>query len=336
MSEKHTPRWRKHLIGWGIALGLVGAVFAAGAIYQWNGERETDPRAMVEEYLQAIADGDAERANELVPPADEIAQRERIEVVTRDAGTPEHLESLLTNAAMADVEPISDIEVGERYVDVVEGIEGSYIDVAYSVGGERVERTLELVPDGLHRDRFQKWRIADPLISIAYVRTDRNVESFEYSVGDAELTALRMIDRNRLAQAGSAEGFDAATGHAIALYPGVYDAAFAGGELLEPATSTMSIGVEETAVLWEFETTATDALAERVATLAGEDLETCLSLPAFGNMDLSPTSRAGLVEDYCLTHGERVPVEWGVRAADFRVAEAPASDDPVAGDGRIA
>jgi hypothetical protein len=122
-------------------LGLAGL----GAVLVVNAVVHT-PEAAAEEYLAAVADGDVERVLEqLDAPLEGRGVLLAPEVLSSD-----------------DFTPISDVRVGR----VDRSVRSAVVHVGYTVDGQRVEDSLEMVPGKSRYGLLRTWRVAEGLPGI--------------------------------------------------------------------------------------------------------------------------------------------------------------------------
>lgn len=154
-----------------------------------------------QEYLDAIAAGDIERANELVP-------------AVPDLGLPATADGR-TAAAIAGWTPISEPQV----VDSFETPEGTQVEVSYVVGDSTHTASLTVVPEEDTRILAESWQVTTPLaLGVRVVSTG---DGLPLTVGDLEIRA----------------GRDAK----VTLYPGSYQVAVEAGDYLAGEEYTLDV-----------------------------------------------------------------------------------------------
>ncbi|MFC7403599.1 hypothetical protein [Georgenia alba] len=244
--------------GRGLLVVLVVAALVAVGVAVWTlRPSPTDgARDVVVEYLDAIAVGDAARANGLMDPEYDPIELGSAMPAVRDGRT---------NEAMAGAETITDPTVSEGR----ERSDGEFaFDVTYRLDGERHESTLTVHDTGedlmLTRGLAQTYQIWGRSEQIS--TGDRGLFGpWAFTVGEAEVEPLPE-DSDEI-------------NTVLALYPGVYDIAPTGGDLLRgvPGTFTAA-GVDpvwdEERVVLTFE--PTERFEEEFTELATADLEECL------------------------------------------------------------
>ena len=213
---------------------------AVAVLLLWATTPRKSAEDAVQEYLDAIAAGDIERANELVP-------------AVPDLGTPPTADGR-TTAATAGWTPISDPQV----VDSFEIVEGVQVEVSYVVGYSTHTASLSVVPEEDPGIFAEGWQVMTPLS--LNIGVDSPSGALPFTIGDLEIQA----------------GRDAK----VTLYPGSYQVAFEGGDYLAgdehtlDAVPTSNGDVARIRVMPEFTTTMSEELIEYVRTA----LETCTAL----------------------------------------------------------
>lgn len=146
---KLSPSARKGALIGGIVAGSVVVALIAGSIVVGAVNGANSPEAAARAYLEAIASGDAERANELVDP----------NIPTGDR-------ALLTNATMAGAtELISDVKVtSEPTSGSSTSSDTRYVSVSYRLGGVEQTGTLEVRRGENTALVFESWDVVTPIL----------------------------------------------------------------------------------------------------------------------------------------------------------------------------
>ncbi len=174
---------------------------AAVVLILWATAPRESAEDAAQEYLDTIAAGDVERANELVP-------------AVPDLGTPATVDGR-TAAATAGWTPISDPQI----VDSFETVEGTQVEVSYVVGDSTHTASLSVVPEEDSRVFAEGWQVRTPL-SLG-VGVDSTGDALPFTLGTLEVIA----------------GRDAK----VTLYPGSYQVAFDGGDYLASEEYTLEV-----------------------------------------------------------------------------------------------
>jgi hypothetical protein len=291
---------RGRLAGWIAAAAVLLLLVAGGIVGGVVGTQANAPEREVEEYLDALIDGDAEAA---------------LKTAKADVGDTG---LLLSDDVYGDVEDrISGYEIGETTMSG----ETAEVAVAISQGDESYDATFTLEKAGKAYVVFDTWRLRSPELG-----------AVSYSVEGPEDTAVAV---NGVDTSGVAAG----DGGAVTLpaLPGTYTVALAGeSEYLaaepltvtvtgfgpEAAASTNADGEEATALA----VTLTDA-----AVTAGEDavnayLDTCAASTDF-RPDGCPFAAQGENPSY-----EYSNCVWTVDRPTFVIGEYDGGEWPVSTD----
>jgi len=200
----------------GLALAVgIGVVTLTGQLVKQAG----DPAPVVQEYLAAIASGDATTANEMLDF--ETPEGERLE----DAEGALLSDDVL--GAASERITVHRVETVERSKD------SARVRAELSLAGETFEH--DFVLEGEHGSIFARdqWRLTSPLIGLTVVTlpSETNVlpEGLSLDIGAAELA----IEHSAL---GLGEPFAAAV-----LYPAVYPVSLSAGEYFDPQRGEMVV-----------------------------------------------------------------------------------------------
>ncbi|MDO5053540.1 MAG: hypothetical protein Q4E05_11690 [Pseudoclavibacter sp.] len=290
-----------------LALGVVGAlVFAAiavpiaiGAVNRANG-----PLAAVHQYLDAIAAGEASRANELVDPNVPNDQREFL--------TDETLAAATERIQVLDVREEQQGSGGDRSQDALREI-----TAVYRLGG--VEHTAVLTTRRGENTAifFENWRVETPLVGAARIAAEVDGP---YTIGATgfELTEQHAVDPSSFGY-GDAKKPRPAYQREVVLYPGSYpftatdneyfsyeptsvtvtgpEGAEGGSSL--PSGSTGGSGASRTTI----DVTPTDALESAVSDAVEEMIDECAA-----SNEASPEG----CPFGAFVFGTNVSVEWSV------------------------
>lgn len=185
-----------------VLLGIGGAV-AIGAV---NGTRS--PEAMVEQYVQLIADGRAGDATELVAPTDGASA------------------DLLTDDVLAAaIETIQDVEVG----DARGSGDQRTVSVSYTLAGQ--QHTAQLLVTKRANDFLvlENWEVTTPLI------------------GSVDVMPMMFGPGGIPASIGGVE-FPVSTETSLSLYPGVYELQGPEDGFFELSAEPFTVSVDEIAL----------------------------------------------------------------------------------------
>jgi hypothetical protein len=291
---------RGRLAGWIAAAAVLVLLVAGGIVGGVIGTQANAPEREVEEYLDALVDGDAEAA---------------LKTAKADVGDTG---LLLTDDVYGDVEDrISGYEIGETTMSG----ETAEVAVAITQGDESYDATFTLEKAGKAYVVFDTWRLRSPELG-----------AVSYSVEGPEDTAVAV---NGVDTSGVAAG----DGGAVTLpaLPGTYTVALAGeSEYLaaEPLTVTVTGFGPDAAASTNAEGEEATALAVTLtdaAVTAGEDavnayLDTCAASEDF-RPDGCPFAAQGENPSY-----EYSNCVWTVDRPTFVIGEYDGGEWPVSTD----
>ncbi|MBK0421955.1 hypothetical protein JD292_07685 [Leucobacter sp. CSA2] len=231
----------------GVVLLVVAGVIATAAI---NSTR--DPAAEVREYLQLLADGQAEAATEMVDPGLRTADRE-----------------LLTNEVLGSASKRIEI-VEVQTID--RGASGASVSAELAIDGERFSRTFAVSAGPKEFLVLDTWKLEDALV------VQGNI-----SGSDAPAVALGTAEVKLESSDGA---FTGSGSKSVYLYPGVYPVGGNGDDYFRVSTDELRALPEEVAgssVSVHVEGEPTDKLKEEVLKAAQARATKCVQVPT--NMD---------------------------------------------------
>ncbi|GAA1295223.1 hypothetical protein [Saccharothrix xinjiangensis] len=239
---------KRLLVGWSVGLFAVAVVAGWSLVSSHN---EDVPVTAVREYVEAIARGDATRANGLVDPG----TGDRTALLTDEV-----LSSARQRLVVGDVRTTSPQPWGE----VVEvEVDWRLSEPGFSSTRLRVQRT------GAEFGVLDTWRVLDPLLASVVVETNE--------------------PRTSTARIGPATVPVGAPGHlrAVPAYPAVYEVRGIGSRYLAAEPTEVSARPDQPSRGQEFsrgrlEYTTTEALRAELDTRISEHLATCLSAADVG------------------------------------------------------
>lgn len=199
-------RSTKALIGVGLAVVLLAGGAGVWALMR---DRGGDPASVVREYLDAIAAGDATKANEMVDFAHET---ESGEALTAADGILLNDKALATATERIKVKQVETIKQSE---------DRALVQATVTLAGETFSYELELAGEPGGRFEDTSWRVAKPYINIVVVKVEPNIDGLDVPP-TAKIAGQTVPVENR---------FPGKPWFAVAmLYPGVYPASVDGGE----------------------------------------------------------------------------------------------------------
>ena len=221
-------RWRRIT-----ALSVGGAFLLAAlaVLILWATAPRESATDAAQEYLDTIASGDIERANERVPAVPEL-------------GRPATVDGR-TTAATAGWTPISQ----PRVVDSFETVEGVQVEVSYVVDDSAHTASLSVIPEENGGAFAEGWQVRTPL-SLG-ISVDSTEDALPFTIGELVVEA----------------GRDAK----VTLYPGSYQVTFEGGDYLAGEEYTLDVvptsngEAARIQVMPELTPALTDELADHVA-----------------------------------------------------------------------
>ncbi|MFF1634587.1 hypothetical protein [Leifsonia sp. NPDC058248] len=137
------------------------------------------PGVVAQRYLDAVAQGDATTASRMVPPATKDSQK------------------LLTDAVLGKATArIKDIQIGEVRTHASSGPDArstGTVDVAYTLKGAYVKKSLEVVQTGTEFLFFPKWSVATSIVEpLAFASSQEG--STDVTVGGAQIQVVGNSD----------------------------------------------------------------------------------------------------------------------------------------------
>lgn len=222
----------------GGVLGLAAVVI----LILWATAPRQSAEDAVQEYLDAVAAGDVQLANDLVPETTDSELP-----ATVDARTPEAVAGWtpITEAQVLDVLDLADPEeTGARV----------HVEVSYAVGDSTYTTGLTVEREESDRLFAEQWQVRTPL-SVDFPVT--GLPGLAYTIGDQPLT-VGSDDR-------------------IALYPGSYPVAIEGGTYLAEQEYTLDVAPREAADPGRIRVVPepTPALAEELTAHVADAVERC-------------------------------------------------------------
>lgn len=258
------PKQKKRIILWSsIAGGALVLIAAAAISISVINSTAFGPQAKVEDYLKAIAAGDAKLATSLVAPdpsiidaGDDAADDATGDDADADADAPTAVDpkALLTNEVLkAADERITNPKVGR-----VSSRNGeAYVEVTYELAGKRYDDSVSLKSEGKQFLFFDQWKLESSLVGSINVYT--GLGSTAFSVNGIN--------------------FDGTTDESLFAYPAVYTVAPPESKYLagDPQTVTLtSYSAGEGSAFIDINVTATEALTTEVTAQVVAMIEKCL------------------------------------------------------------
>lgn len=248
VAREHHPMSKKTKVTL-IIVGVVIAVLAVlGGVYAILARTVFTPDHPVQTYVQAIADGDFDKASQFVNPGISKAQS-RLLTNTAGKGVPSSLKRNTSFIRNPRVQSISDERNGEKRATV-----------SYTLDGVRQTATLRLVRDGNQALIFPQWRVATPLIRQIAVGSDSG--SSTYVINGINLTS-------RNAAKASDSGMNFYT------YLGKYSVAIPASKYLTSTPTTVTAG-DSTTVKVKFSSTLENEITHQLHT----KLDACVAQPS--------------------------------------------------------
>ncbi|MGK9146509.1 hypothetical protein KXS11_02630 [Plantibacter flavus] len=257
------PKQKKRIILWSsIAGGALVLIAAAAITVSVLNTTAFGPQAKVQDYLKAIAAGDAKLANSLVAPdpsivgSDDPAEDDATDDADADAEAPAAVDpkALLTNEVLkAADERIKNPQVGR-----VSSRNGeARVEVTYELGGKRYEDSVSLKSEGKQFLFFDQWKLDSSLVGSINVYT--GLGSTAFSVNGIN--------------------FDGATDESLFAYPAVYTIAPPESKYLAGDSQTVTLTsytAGEGSAFIDINVTATEALTTEVTAQVVAMIEKCL------------------------------------------------------------
>ncbi len=246
--REHHPMSKKAKI----TLITVGSVVAAcavlGAVYAVLNNTVFNPTHSVEAYIQAISDGDFDKASRLVDPGVSDVQGK---LLTDTAGKdiPSNLSGSVARIRDARVQGMSDESNGSKRATI-----------SYTLDGSKETTSVQIAHDGQTALIFPKWKVSTPLIKKITVSSQSG--SSTYIVNGISLT-----EKNA---AGKSNG-----GLAFYVYPGKYSVAVPTSKYLTSSPTSVTDG-ESTEVSVKFSSALQNELAKEMR----RELDACVAQAA--------------------------------------------------------
>jgi hypothetical protein len=237
-----SPAAKRGLIIGLSAVGGVAVLAIAGGIAVSVLNSSRTPEAVAQQYLEAIAAGHAEAANELVDPNVPKAQR-----------------AFLTDAVMKSAsDRITDVSVTRE--DSSRG-DSAALAVTYRLDGVRQQAHLSASKGDPEFVVLDTWKLDDSLVVPVEIQVDGQGRA---SVGGVELPFE----------------FDGGYGQAtVPMYPGVYELSTEGSKYFALEQQTLRVGSPEDS-FQDLSFAPTDALKEAVTKQVNDLVDTCLASTA--------------------------------------------------------
>ena len=267
------PKQKKRIILWSsIAGGALVLIAAAAITISVLNTTAFGPQAKVEEYLKAIAAGDAKLATSLVAPDpsivgstdDESAEPEATPDPSASADPDADAEAeapaavkptaLLTNEVLKGAdERIKNPEVGRVYNRNGE----ARVQVTYELGGKKYEDSVTLESEGKQFLFFDQWKLASSLVGSINVYTGLGGTAFSVN----------------------GVNFDGASDESLFAYPAIYTVAPPESKFLQGDAQTITLSsysAGEGSAFIDIDVTATEALTTEVTKQVVAMIEKCL------------------------------------------------------------
>ncbi|WP_085510477.1 hypothetical protein [Plantibacter flavus] len=267
------PKQKKRIILWSsIAGGALVLIAAAAITIGVLNTTAFGPQAKVEEYLKAIAAGDAKLATSLVAPDpsivgstdDESAEPEATPDPSASADPDADAEAeapaavkptaLLTNEVLKGAdERIKNPEVGRVYNRNGE----ARVQVTYELGGKKYEDSVTLESEGKQFLFFDQWKLASSLVGSINVYTGLGGTAFSVN----------------------GVNFDGASDESLFAYPAIYTVAPPESKFLQGDAQTITLSsysAGEGSAFIDIDVTATEALTTEVTKQVVAMIEKCL------------------------------------------------------------
>lgn len=265
------PKQKKKIILWSsIAGGAIVLIAAAAITISVLNTTAFGPQAKVQDYLKAIAAGDAKLATSLVAPDPSIvdtgddatddasAAPDADADADADAEAPTAVDpkALLTNEVLkAADERITDPKVGR----VTSRNGEAFVEVTYELAGKQYEDRVTLKSEGKQFLFFDQWKLSSSLVGSINVYT--GLGSTAFSVNGIN--------------------FDGATDESLFAYPAVYTIAPPESKYLAGDAQTVTLTsytAGEGSAFIDINVTATEALTTEVTAQVVAMIEKCLEV----------------------------------------------------------
>jgi len=259
------PKQKKKIILWSsIAGGAILLIAAAAITISVLNTTAFGPQAKVQDYLKAIAAGDAKLANSLVAPDPSIvdtgddATDDATADPDADADAPAEVDpkALLTNEVLkAADERIKNPQVGRVSSRNGEAL----VQVTYELAGKRYDDTVTLKSEGRQFLFFDQWKLDSSLVGSINVYT--GLGSTAFSVNGIN--------------------FDGATDESLFAYPAVYTIAPPESKYLAGDAQTITLTsytAGEGSAFIDINVTATEALNTEVTKQVVAMIEKCIDV----------------------------------------------------------
>lgn len=270
------PKKKKKLTLLAILGGVLLLLIVAGSVtYSYLAKNVYGAERVVEEYLGALKDGNAEKALELLPAGEDLDT------------------SLVTN----EVYQATENRISDYAVVDFDGFNGGVVTADVTRAGSTAQETIRVVKDGRQNGIFPKWKIEDDLMdwSVSIIMSVTPFSPQEFTVNGVTVPAPE----------GSTE--DGMWTAELAVLPGDYE--------IEPLTGNgfVSYGETETVEVemgspmqgFSFSPVLTEAADEAVKAELTAVLESCLASTKLDN--------PGCLNDADLNQPERYRnVSWSL------------------------
>jgi hypothetical protein len=190
-SKPLSPKQKRNII---IAAVAIAVMILLGIVYSQLNSSVFSPDHTVQQYMNAIADGDFDKANKIADP---------------QVSGPQAV--LLTQKASQNNGTITN----QRIKSSNKNPDGSMnIDVTYSLGGHNYDKTLTVARFGHKYLFFNKWTISTPLISSLTISVPDSVDSLK-------INGVSVSEKNTSFDNGN-RSTDTTKNYSFKAYPGKY------------------------------------------------------------------------------------------------------------------
>lgn len=241
-SKPMSPGAKRALIASLISVGVIAVVAIAGVVAISLMNQSRDPAIVVKDYLEHIAEGRAEAANEMVDHGYSSSDAFML--------TDEVLGGATERIEIISVE--TDNKTGDR----------AWVSADYELDGTRYSEEFELRKGPNEFLVLDTWELRTPLVG------ETQVYAWDAGFIEPQLGGVAF----------ELEGDEYYMERSIALYPGVYEVTGGGSEYMtvEPVTVTVAPWEWSEALL---EVTTTPAFEEEILNQVREATEWCLTPP---------------------------------------------------------
>ncbi|MEJ6488684.1 hypothetical protein PQI23_02985 [Leucobacter sp. USCH14] len=242
------PSTKRALIVTGSIVGLVVLLGVGAAVTVSVLNQQRDPAQAVEQYLELLAEGEAEQANELVDPGLQNADRELL--------TDEVLGSAETRIEIVDVETTDRSD------------SGATVDATLALDGERFEKTFFLSPGPKEFVVLDTWTLEDSLVAPVTLSAE-GLETVTVGATDVALES---------------DGGYGYASRSLYAYPGVYPVTGPGSAFITPSQESLRVtpggGLGEGVTIT---VAPSEAFEEEVLLQVQNRIAQCVEIPT--NMD---------------------------------------------------